>query len=498
MADAITEKTVATVGISTQKDTLKAEGEVIKFDGFLKIYTEDKDEESEDDTQDGMLPPLAVGQQVALRDMKATERFARAQPRYTEASLVKKLEELGIGRPSTYAPTISTIQKRGYVERKDKEGVQRAFKIISLTDNTVTKQTSYENTGAEKSKMFPTDLGLVVTDFLKQHFTDIMDYGFTAKIENEFDEVANGNTVWHKMIDNFYHPFHKDIEETIETAQRQSGERELGIDPVTGKKIVARMGRFGPMVQLGDNSNEDDPPKYARLKANQSIETISFEEALDLFKLPLHLGTFNNEEIQVNVGRFGPYVKYGEQFISIPRGEEPLEITLDRAIQIIEAKQKEDAPIAIVKGLAVIKGKGRFGPFIKWNNLFINIPKAFDFDNLTQQDCEELIAKKEEKEAGRYIQLFDGEKFHIENGRWGPFIKFGKKMIKIPPKQDGTKYSAEELSVIDVGIIKDMITAADPTAFAVSAKKKAAPKKSSTKKAPTKKAAVKKVVAKKK
>jgi DNA topoisomerase-1 len=451
---------------------------------------EDRDEENEEEQQEGMLPLLAIGQTLDLQELKATERFSRPQPRYTEASLVKKLEELGIGRPSTYAPTISTIQKRGYVEKKDKDGIKRDFRVLVLANDQISKVTEQENTGAEKSKLFPTDLGLVVTDFLIQHFDTIMDYGFTAKIENEFDEVATGKTVWHKMIDTFYHPFHKGIEDTIENAQRQSGERDLGMDAATGKKVIARMGRFGPMVQIGDSSDENEKPKFAKLKNTQSIETISYEEAMDLFKLPLSLGLHNEQEISVNIGRFGPYVKYGEQFISLPKGEEPLEVTLERAIEVIEAKQKEDAPIAIVQDLPVTKGKGRFGPFIKWNNLFINIPRAYNFDTISQSDCEALIEKKIEKESNRYIQQFVAEKINIENGRWGPFIKFGKKMIKIAPKADGTKYNAEELAIIDVEEVKKMIIAVEPNAFKAPVKKaaKKTATKAAAKKAPTKKA----------
>lgn len=478
MSDAELEKTIAKIDISTNKETLKAEGEVIKFDGFLKVYIEDKDDENEEEQSDSMLPPLQVGHVLDLKELKATERFSRAAPRYTEASLVKKLEELGIGRPSTYAPTISTVQKRGYVEKKDKDGVRRDYRVLKLVNNQITKLTEQENTGAEKSKLFPTDLGLVVTDFLMQHFKDIMDYGFTAKIEGEFDEVASGKTIWHKMLDNFYHPFHKDIEETIENAERQSGERELGIDAATGKKVIARMGRFGPMVQIGETGDEEDKARFATLKSTQSIETISFEEAMDLFKLPLLLGTYNDLEVSVNIGRFGPYVKHGEQFISLPKGEEPLEVTLDRAIEVIEAKKTEDAPFAYYNELGITKGKGRFGPFIKWNGLFINIPRAYNFDTLTQQDCKELIEKKIEKESNRYIQQFEAEKINIENGRWGPFIKFGKKMIKIAPKPDGTKYTPEELAVIDVETVKNMIIAVDPKAFV---SKKAATKKAGTK-----------------
>ena len=287
MADAQLEKTIAKINISTNKAELTAEGEVLKFDGFLKVYLEGRDdeEENEDENGEGTLPPLKKDMQLTFREMKALERFTRAAPRYTEASLVKKLEELGIGRPSTYAPTISTILKRGYVEKRDKEGVKRDQRVLTLKNNQLYKSVEQENTGAEKSKLFPTDLGLVVTDFLKEHFDDIMDYGFTAKIENEFDEIANGNEKWTKMVDDFYLPFKNDIANTLETAQRAKGERELGIEPETGKKVIARMGRYGPMVQIGD-INEEEKPRFAKLKSSQSIETITMEDAMELFRLP--------------------------------------------------------------------------------------------------------------------------------------------------------------------------------------------------------------------
>jgi DNA topoisomerase I len=496
MSDAVLEKTTAKIEISTNKEMLKAEGEVIKFDGFLKLYMEDRDEEEEEEDTEGMLPPLVVNQMLELGNMKATERFSKAAARFTEASLVKKLEELGIGRPSTYAPTISTVQKRGYVEKKDKDGVRREFRVLRLQNNEIKKVTESENTGAEKSKLFPTDLGLVVTDFLMQHFKGIMDYGFTAKIEGEFDEVASGKTKWHTMLEDFYTPFHKNIEDTIENAERQSGERDLGIDALTGKKVIARMGRFGPMVQIGDTSDENEKAKFAKLKATQSIETITFDEAMDLFKLPLSLGMYKDQEVSVNLGRFGPYVKLGEAFISLPKGEEPLDVTLERAIEVIEAKQVEDAPIAHYNEFPVTKGKGRFGPFIKWNSLFINIPKGYFFDSLSQEDCNALIEKKIEKENNRYIQNWESEKIAIENGRWGPFIRFQKKMLKLTVKADGSKYTPEELATIDIEEVKKLILVVDPKAFATKkAPAKKAAKKTATKKA-VKKTATKKAVKK--
>lgn len=471
MADAELEKTTAHISISTNNEMLVAEGEVLKFDGFLKVYREDRDEEdiNEEENSEGMLPALTIGQTLSLVEMKAVEKFTRPAPRYTEASLVKKLEELGIGRPSTYAPTISTILKRGYVEKRDKEGVRRDYRVLRLKNNQLSKEMEQEITGAEKAKLFPTDLGIVVTDFLKSHFDSIMDYGFTARIEEEFDEVAAGKLKWNEMIHDFYNPFKKNVEKTIETADRIKGERELGIDPESGRKVVARMGRYGPMVQIGD-AGDEVKPRFARLKANQSIETISFEEAMDLFKLPVSLGTYEDKEVVVNVGRFGPYVKWGDEFISIPKGEDPLTVDLDRAIELIGQKQHADAPIHYYQDKPVTKGKGRFGPFIKWNDIFINVPRKYNFDALTPEEIEELIEAKLTKEANRFIRQWPEEKIAIENGRWGPFIRFGKKMLKLGRRADNQKYTAEELANIDLEEVKKMIEAQIPDAFAQKAK----------------------------
>jgi DNA topoisomerase-1 len=487
MADAELERTIAKIGISTNEEELTAQGEVLKFEGFLKVYREDRDDdELAEEEAEGMLPPLVVGQQLPLKEMKAIERFSRPLPRYTEASLVKKLEELGIGRPSTYAPTISTILKRGYVEKRDKEGVKRDFRVFILEKDQIKKIVDQENTGAEKSKLFPTDLGLVVTDFLKQYFDDIMDYGFTARIEEEFDEVAEGKMKWNKMIDDFYNPFKKDVEKTIETAERVKGERELGTDPVTGLPVFARMGRYGPMVQLG-MIDDEQKPHFAALKKDQSIETITLEEALDLFKLPLTLGEYEGKEVYVNMGRFGPYVKWGEDFISLPRGEDPLEVDVERAVELINQKKEADAPIAMYEGKPVTRGKGRFGPYIKWNDMFINVPRRYNFDALTQKEINELVAAKIKKEADRYIRQWPEEKISIENGRWGPFIRFGKKMLKLGKKEDDTKYTKEELAAISIEEVKKIIEKQLPNAFVKKAAKKAATKKAAPKKAARKK-----------
>jgi len=336
----------------------------------------DEDEDQEDEGQEGMLPPLAVKQQLPLKEMRAIERFTRALPRYTEASLVKKLEELGIGRPSTYAPTISTILKRGYVEKRDKEGTKRDFRILALRNDRIEKVTEQENTGAEKSKLFPTDLGLVVTDFLKQHFDDIMDYNFTARIEEEFDEVAQGKMVWSKMIDDFYNPFKKDVDNTIENAERIKGERELGIDPPSGKKVVARMGRYGPMVQIGD-VNDEEKPRFAKLKNTQSIETISFDEAMELFRLPRILGSFEDKDVTVNIGRFGPYIAHDGKFYSLGKEYDPYTISFEVASPMVVEKReaKEQRTIKIFEKEKIQLLRGPYGPYIKQGLRNYKLPK---------------------------------------------------------------------------------------------------------------------------
>jgi len=481
MSDAVLEKTVAKIDISTNEQELTASGEVIKFDGFLKVYFEGTDDDENEEGAESRLPNLTVGQTLDFNQMTATERFTKHSARYTEASLVKKMEELGIGRPSTYAPTISTIIKRTYVEKKDKEGTKRDFRVLQLKNDAIEKITEQENTGAEKSKLFPTDLGLVVTDFLSQHFKDVMDYSFTANIEKEFDEIADGKMIWNTMVEGFYTPFHKGVEHTLENAERAVGERMLGVSE-DGKPITARMGRYGPMVQIGAQ-NDEEKPKFAKLKNTQSIETITLEEAMDLFKLGASLGEYEEQDITVNIGRFGPYVKFGDQFISIPKGEDAAAVDLQRAIEIIHAKKVEDAPIATYNEKRVTKGKGRFGPFIKWNDLFINIPKAYNFDTLTQQDCNELIEKKIEKEANRFIQQWPTDKIALENGRWGPFIRFGKKMLKLVGKGAAGKFTPEELAVMPLEEVKKMILVQEPKAFdKAPAKKKAVAKKAAVKK----------------
>ncbi len=395
MSEAQFEKTTAKIAITTRPEELVANGEVMKFDGFLKVYMESDDDENEavaDDAADNaMLPPLAKGQSLELKEMNATERYTRPPSRYTEASLVKKLEELGIGRPSTYAPTISTIQNRGYVVKEDRDGKPRNYQVLTLKDAAVTAKTLTEVTGTERAKLFPTDIGAVVNDFLVAHFKGIVDFNFTASVEKQFDEIAQGLQEWTKMIRAFYSPFHQEVETTLLNADRANGERELGVDPVTGKKISVRIGRFGPFVQIGEASeDEQEKPRYASLRSGQMIESISLEDALELFKLPKKAGIFEDKEMTVAVGKFGPYIRHNSAFYSLPKGIDPLTVDEPTAISIIEAKR--------------------------------------------QKDIERLIKTFDENPEAR-----------IENGRWGPYIKFGKLNIKIPKGKDPMELTYQEV-----------------------------------------------------
>ncbi len=496
MSEALIEKTTAKIGISTRKEELTASGEVIKFDGFLKVYLEGNDDDNEtniDDKNDNaILPPLAQGQSLSLVELNATERFTRPPARYSEAALVKKLEELGIGRPSTYAPTISTVQNRGYVVKEERDGKQRNYQVLTLKGGKIDKKQQSEITGAEKGKLFPTDIGAVVNDFLVQHFKGIVDFHFTANVEKEFDEIAQGLKEWTTMLKNFYQPFHSEVEDTLENAERASGERLLGVDPKSGRNVFTRVGKFGPIVQIGE-PDEEEKPVYASLLKSQSIESVSLEDALELFKLPFSLSDYKDKEVVVGVGRFGPYVKWGDAYVSIPKNEDALAVDDKRAQEIINEKIEADAPVASYDGEPVTKGKGRFGPFLKWKDLFINVPVRYDFENLSQKEINELIAAKVEKEANRFIQRWEKEKIAIENGRWGPFIRFGKQMLKLgknPASKD--KYTQEDLAALTLEEVKKLITDQQPDAF------EAKTKKATTKKTVTKKAPAKKVIAKKK
>ena len=401
MSDAQFEKTTAKIEISTNKDTLTASGEVMKFDGFLKVYLEGKDDDDLDEEaelgegDESLLPPLAKGQVLEFISMTGLERFSRPASRYTEASLVKKLEELGIGRPSTYAPTITTIMKRNYVEKREKEGVKRIYQILSLNPKDEIKtETASEITGAEKNKLSPTDLGLVVTDFLKLHFEKVMDFGFTAKIEGQFDEIADGKLKWSKMLENFYQPFHETIEHTLETAERAKGERELGFDAITGKKVIARMGRYGPMVQIG-HQDEEEKPKFAKLKASQSIETISFDEAMELFKLPRTLGLFEEEEVSVNIGRFGPYAAHSKKFYSLNKEMDPYTVTLEELTPMIAEKRKakDERTIKVFEKEKIQLLRGPYGPYIKQGlrNFKLTKEQQEKVEDLTIEEVKEII-----------------------------------------------------------------------------------------------------------
>ncbi|MBK9022780.1 MAG: type I DNA topoisomerase [Saprospiraceae bacterium] len=495
MANAILEKTDIDIAIAAHPGQfLRASGEVVKFDGFLRVYFESVDDE-EDDTLDTLLPPVTVGQPLKLNEMTATQRFTKPAARYTEASLVKKMEELGIGRPSTYAPTISKImeENRGYVVKESRDGVKRNYKLLTLKADKITGDVMSENTGASKNQLFPTDMGMLVTDFLNEHFDKVMDYHFTAEIEKEFDIIADGNLEWTKMISSFYNPFHQTVEETKENAARASGERVLGIDPASGRSILVRLSRYGkPIVQIGkiEELGEDEKPQYANLKPGQSLETIELEEAFALFALPMDLGEYEGLAVSVNIGRFGPYVKFGDAFVSLPKGEDAYSVDLDRAIEVIETKRKSEAAVGMFEGKGITKGTGRFGPFIKWNDLYINVPRRYNLETISQAEMEELIEMKVNKEANRYIRQWESEKISIENGRWGPFIKFGKKMLKLGKNKDGQNFTDDQLANISLEEVMAIIETQEPGAFAKKAKAPA--KKAPIKKAPAKKAPIKK------
>ena len=483
MANAKIEKTVIEIGNSALPSHFEAQGEVIVFDGFLKVYGITKTDEEDEENNEKLLPKVNVGEVLSYKKITATEKFTKPAARYTEAALVRKLEELGIGRPSTYAPTIQTIQNREYVDKREILPHEREIVKLSLGKSGVKKEVLTEKFGGDKNKFVPTDIGEVVNEFLINNFNEILDYGFTAKVEQDFDDIANGAEKWKETLKSFYDNFHPKIEDVEENADRATGERLLGKDPKSGKNVYARMGRYGAMIQIGEA--DDEQKTYASIMQNQNISTITLEEALDLFKLPFELKEFDGKPVSVGVGRFGPYVKWGDAFISVGRGTDPFSVTQEIAEQFIKEKIEADAPVATYKGEPVTKGKGRFGPFVKYKDLYVNVPKKYDFDNLTQSDIEELISAKLEKEANRYIQQWEKEKISIENGRWGPFIKFGKGMFKIPKKEDGSKFEAEELKTVSLDEVKKWITDQDKTAF--SEKKKPAAKKTVAKKPAAKK-----------
>lgn len=440
MSDAQLERTNVKIESSGHSEGFSANGEVVTFDGFLKVYLEGVDEEDAVE-QEGMLPAMKVGEKLQNNYISATERFSRPPYRYTEASLVKKLEELGIGRPSTYAPTISTIQNREYVQKGSVEGTERTYLELVLEANELSEKKLTEMVGSDKGKLVPTDIGMIVNDFLVNHFSNILDYNFTAKLEEDFDEIASGDEDWQKVMREFYENFHPTVLDVEENADRASGERVLGTDPRTGRQVAARLGRFGPMVQIG-TVEEEEKPLFASLLPDQSISTITYEEAMELFRLPRKLGVFEGEEVEANVGRYGPYVRFGKKFISLGKGESAFDVDMERAIELIKEKQRADAPIASYEGKDVTKGVGRFGPFIKWDGMFINVNKKYDFDNLSQADIEELIEAKKQKEKEKLVQSWPEEGIRIEKARWGRHnIIKGKIKVELSKDVDASKLS---------------------------------------------------------
>ena len=446
MSDAKLERTNIKISCNQHDDLFNANGEVIIFDGFLKVYIEGTDEEGVE--QDGRLPAMKLNEDLKNQIITATQRFSRPPYRYTEASLVKKLEELGIGRPSTYAPTISTIQNRNYVEKGTIGGEERKYTAISLIDNQLKESDNFEKFGSDKGKLVPTDIGMIVTDFLVNHFEEILDYNFTAKVEADFDQIANGKADWSKMMKRFYNSFHPQVEEVSQNANRESGERILGTDPKSGRQVSVRLGKFGPMAQIGTTADEEKQI-FASVPPNLQLSSITFEQVLDLFKLPKDLGVYDGEDVLVNNGRFGPYVRHGKKFISLPKGVDPLEIKIEDAILIIDEKAKADAPIFEYDGLPVQKGKGRFGPFIKWNNMFINVNKKYDWDNLSFQDVETLIKDKIQKEIDKIVRDWPNEGIRVEKARWGRHnIIKGKIKVELAKNIDAQNLTLEEVNAI--------------------------------------------------
>ena len=434
MSDAQIERTVVNINSNSFDEIFIARGEVIKFDGFLRVYNEGTDDETQEEK--GTLPQLNVNENLDLINIISRESFSRPPSRYTEASLVKKLEELGIGRPATYATTISTIQNRGYVSKGDNDGQERTYKSIELKNGDIIESTSTEKTGSNKGKLVPTDIGIIVNDFLVDNFNNILDYGFTAEVEKSFDKIAEGNQNWTDIIKQFYTDFHTNVNIVKDTAERQSGEKILGDDPVSGRVVKVRLGKFGPIAQIG-TVDDEDKPIFASLTKEQQLDTITLDEALELFKFPKEIGTYKGEIVTVNNGRYGPYLKYSSKSISIPKEIDPHSVDIDSAIPLIEEKLKADEPIHIYNDLPVTKGKGRFGPFIKWNEMFINVNKTYDFDNLTIDNIEELIEIKLKKEKEKLIAEWVDEGIKLEKGRWGrSVISMGKKKIEIPKEID--------------------------------------------------------------
>ena len=444
MSDAEIEKTTIEIGFEGISQNFLSTGEVIKFDGFLKVYNSSSGKEGQ-----SILPNVNDGDLVNCIDVIATQKFSRPPARYTEASLVKKLEDLGIGRPSTYAPTIKTVQDRGYVEIKDLEGIDREIIQIEFASGEIKKNNLTEKAGADRKKMMPTTIGEVVNDFLSEHFQKIMDYNFTADIEKELDAIADGSLTWSDMLGKFYKPFHKNVTYIQENAERANGERLLGNDPKSGDPVFAKLGKYGPIIQIGDTKDEDKKPRFASLKSDQNIKTIDLESALSLFEFPKLLGIFESDEVYLKLGRFGPYIQFGKTNVSIEKGDDVDQIDLEKATIYIRKKKELDAPIMIYEDLPVTKGKGRFGPFIKWNDTFINVNKKYDFDQLSDEDIVELIEEKKKKDKEKLVHHWEAEGITVEKGRWGKFFVIsGKKRRQLDAKKDPKSVTLEEAKSI--------------------------------------------------
>lgn len=478
MSDAKLERTNVTIAADKHDKKFTASGEIVKFEGFLKVYLESTDDEELE--QQGLLPDLKIGQDLKNKQITATQRFSRPPYRFTEASLVKQLEELGIGRPSTYAPTITTIQNRKYIEKGQSEGLERNYVQLTLANDKIVEKDLTEKTGSDKNKMIPTDVGRVVNNFLVEHFGNILDYNFTAKVEESFDNIAEGKEEWTDMMDHFYKNFHPTVEDVAENAEREVGERILGTHPESGKPISVRLGRFGAMAQIGSVEDEEKP-EFASLLPSQNLNTITLEEVMELFKLPRTVGEYNGHPVEVNQGRFGPYVKFNEKtFVSLEKEDDPMTLTFERASELIQMKEKADAPVYVYDGQPVTKGAGRFGPYIKWSGMFISVNKKYDFDNLSNDDIETLIKDKIQKEKDKLIVDWEEEGIRIEKARWGRHnIIKGKIKVEISKEVDPLKVTLEKA--------QELIAKKTPKKKTAAKKKPAAKKKAPAKKKTTKK-----------
>tara|TARA_E500000331_G_scaffold152423_1_gene148318 strand:+ start:1145 stop:3595 length:2451 start_codon:yes stop_codon:yes gene_type:complete len=450
MSDALVDKTIVKIDSDNHEGYFQSEGEVIRFDGFLKLYRESKDDSPQNEEKNNILPSFSNGETIIKEKIYVTESFSKPPFRYSEASLVKKLEELGIGRPSTYAPTISTVMNRKYVFKGSNNAKTRDI-IQYVIDSDVSKKINKENFGSNKGKLVPSEVGLLVNQFLTNNFKNIIDYNFTASVENEFDYIANGSKDWKSIIHNFYDPFSSVIDDVQKNAKRETGERILGVDPKSGRQLSVKLGKYGPIAQIG-KVDEEEKPVFASLLPDQQISKISYDDALKLFELPVFVGEYENEKIEANIGRYGPYIRFDKKFISIPDGFNPFTITLEKSIELIDLKREADKPIANYKTFDVSKGMGRFGPFIKWNNTFINVNKNYDFDKLNEKDCIELIEDKIKKDKEKIIVDWSSEGITIEKGKWSKiYIIKGKKRIplakNIDPKKISLKQAKEYLKI---------------------------------------------------